>query len=645
MRRVLLGIFLCFAPLQAGADPEALRVALDAVTAGDRTRAMQLVQRIPNPVAQDIVRWTSLRAGGGDWRDYRDFMARNPDWPGLPFLRTQGERVIPSGADPAAVIAYFAGGPPTTGAGALALAQAHQARGDRAAAEAEAIRAWTSLTMTGPEAVALRAAFGGVLNQGRHHINRLDHLLWEGAEDRARAMLTLVPEGWQRLAEARLALRARQTGVTGLINRVPADLANDPGLAYERFLWRMRNGNWDTAGDLLLERSGSRESLGRPQVWADRRADLARGRMRDGDFQTCYRLAAAHHLDRAGTDASFAENEWLAGFCAYRLGRHDTAVAHFETFRGAVASPISLGRAGYWLGRAYQAAGNGAAAAEAYRLGARYQSSFYGQLAAERGGLPMDPAFLGRDSYGDWRQASFNRSTVFQAALLYLEAGQVAGADRFLTHLTESLGRDEAGQLGDVALELGNPYLAVRIAKRAAQAGHEVMRPYFPVVPALTGANLPAPAALILAIARRESEFNPSVVSPAGALGLMQVMPGTAREMARSLGLDYSEARVLNDPAYNARLGAAYLAQLMGRYGGNLVLVAAAYNAGPSRANDWIARFGDPRQAEDIVFWIESVPFTETRNYIMRVTESLAIYEAQLTGSLPTTGLAARLRR
>ena len=458
-------------------------------------------------------------------------------------------------------------------------------------------------------------------------------------------MFPLVPEGWQRLAEARLALRARAPGVDALIEAVPADLADDPGLAYERFLWRLRSGFWDTAGELMAERSATRDSLGRPLAWADRRADLARDVMREGDFETCYRYAAHHHIDPAREDYAYSENEWLAGYCAYRLGRFDTAVAHFEAFRDSVFTPISLGRAGYWLGRANEAAGNAEAAAAAYALGAQYQSSFYGQLAQERGGLDVDPAFLGAEAYGDWRQAGFTGSTVFHAALLYYEAGQDWPAERFLTHLTESLTREEAGMLGDFALDLGDPHIALRIAKRAARGGHEIMRPYYPVVPALVQADLPAPAAFILSIARRESEFDPGVVSPAGALGLMQVMPGTGRDTARALGLDYSQARMLDDPAYNARLGASFLAGLFDRYDGNPVLIAAAYNAGPARASDWIERFGDPRQAEDVIYWIEAIPFSETRNYIMRVTESLAIYEAQLTGELPALGLSERLVR
>lgn len=647
MRHLLLCLVLVLAPLPARADQqaEALGLALAALSRGDLDLAAQAAAPITDPVARDIVEWTRLRRGGADWADHIAFLDRNADWPGLDYLRSQGEPSIPENADPARVLAYFATTPPTTGAGALALARAHLATGDQAAAEAEAIRAWTTITMSGDEAAALRAAFGTVLNAGSHHIDRLDHLLWEGAAERARAMFPLVPQGWQALAEARLALRARQPGVDALIEAVPADLADDPGLAYERFLWRIGAGFWDTAGDLMAERSGSATALGRPLAWADRRADLARDVMREGAFETCYAYAANHHLDRAEDYVDFSELEWLAGYCAYRLGRNDVAITHFTAFRDAVFSPISMGRAGYWLGRAHEAAGNAAQAAEAYALGARYQSSFYGQLAQDRGGLPVDPAFLGTETYGDWRQAPFTGSEVFHAGLLLYEAGERTLAARFLTHLTESLPRDQAGMLGDFALDLGDAYLAVLIGKRAAQAGDEIMRPYYPVVPALAEADLPAPAPFILAIARRESEFNPAVVSPAGALGLMQVMPGTARDTARDLGLDYSQNRLLDDPAHNALIGSTFLAGLIERYDGNPVLVSAAYNAGPARAAEWIERFGDPRQAQDVVFWIEAIPFTETRNYIMRVTESLAIYEAQLTGRLPELGLAERLSR
>ncbi|AHM03636.1 Soluble lytic murein transglycosylase precursor [Roseibacterium elongatum DSM 19469] len=650
MRRLLstigTAIFAALAPPPASATPEALGLALDALAQGDLTLAAEATGAIDDPIALDVVEWTRLRRGGAAFDDYIAFLDRNADWPGLPYLRTRGESSIPVGAEPTQVIAYFEPQLPQTGGGALALARALSAQGDTDAAEAEAIRAWTTLTLSSGTAGDLRAAFGDVLNSGDLHIRRLDHLLWEGAEDRARAMYPLVPDAWRALADARLALRERRPGVDDLIEAVPADLSDHPGLAFERFLWRVRSGFWDTAGALMLEYSTSAEALGRPAAWADRRADLARDVAREGQFGLCYDYAANHFVARDDDYLAFADLEWIAGYCALRDGRPDIAVGHFEAFRDTVFSPISAGRAGYWLGRAHEARGDAEAAGLAYALGARNQSSFYGQLAAERGGLPVDPAFLADTDYGDWRAADFTNSTVFHAALLLYEAGQRNLAERFLTHLTESLTRDEAGMLGDFALDLGDPHLALKIAKRAAQSGFEIMRAYYPIAD-LEGVDLPAPQAFALSIARRESEFDPDVVSFAGAIGLMQVMPGTGADTARLLGLPFSEARLRTDPAYNVLLGSTYIAGLIDSYGGNPVLVSAGYNAGPGRANQWIERFGDPRGLDQdaIVDWIEAIPFTETRNYIMRVTESLPIYEAQLTGVLPTLGLSERLAR
>lgn len=644
MRRLCLIVFLSLCPVSAQAAGEALSAALEALDAGDLEAAAQAEAQLDDPVARDIVQWTRLRIGGEPFEDYIEFLARNPSWPGLPYLRAQGEPSIPVGGPPGPVLAYFAEHQPTRGPGALALARALEQTGRAEAARAEIIRAWTSMTLTSTTAGNLRDAYGDLLNSGDLHEQRLDHLLWEGQEDRARAMYPLVPQDWQALADARLALRGNDNGVDALIEAVPAALADDPGLAYERFMWRIRAGYWESAGELMAERSVSAETLGRPAAWADRRADLARDVMRERDFDTCYSYAANHHLDAEVDYIDFSELEWIAGYCALRQGGAERAITHFEAFRGAVFSPISVGRAGYWLGRAYEAVGNAEAAAEAYALGAQYQSSFYGQLAQERGGLPVDPTFTGREDFGDWRSAEFTTSSVFHAGLLLYEAGQDWPAERFLTHLTESLERVDAGRLGDIALALNEPHLALRIAKRAAQSGYEIMRAYYPIAD-LAGVQVPIPQALALAIARRESEFDPAVVSHAGAMGLMQVMPGTGRDTAAEFDIAYSADRLLSDPAYNVLLGSTYIAGVRERFDDNIVLVSAGYNAGPRRASDWIERFGDPRGlgAEAIIDWIEAIPFSETRNYIMRVSESLAIYEAQLTGELPQIGLSERL--
>ena len=408
------------------------------------------------------------------------------------------------------------------------------------------------------------------------------------------------------------------------------------------FNWRMNAGFWESAGELMAERSTSAASLGRPSYWANRRADLARDVMREGDHATCYDYASNHHIDPEVDYGDFAELEWIAGYCAFHLGRFDTAAVHFQDFRDVVFSPISVGRAGYWLGRAHEAAGNAQAAAESYALGAQYQSSFYGQLAQERGGLPVNPEFLGDRDYGDWSTASFTNNTAFHAALLLYEAGERDLAERFFTHVTETLSEEDAGRMGDLMLALGEPHFALTVAKRAAQSGHEIYRAYYPLAD-LEDVDLPIPRAFALSIARRESEFDPNVVSGAGAAGLMQVMPATGADSAAELGIGFTQSRLLTDPAYNVLLGSNYIAGLMRDYDRNPILVSVGYNAGPGRVRQWLERFGDPRDADDVIDWIEDVPFSETRNYIMRVIESLPIYEAQLTGELPTLGMSERL--
>ncbi|MHC0051908.1 lytic transglycosylase domain-containing protein [Actibacterium sp. D379-3] len=638
----LFPALICFVLLLPGlamarADAPMARV-MAAVRADDWDQARTLA-RPEGRVALDIVTWRYLRAGEGAFTDYRDFLTRNADWPGLDRIRAQGEGVLPEGGDPNAVLAYFDGAAPVTGIGGLRLTQAYAALGRKGDAQAQAVLTWRTLPLSAPAYAALLDGYGPLL--APHHVARLDAMLWQGAEESARLMLPLVPEGWRTLAVARMTLRASGPGVDTLIEAVPGDLTADAGLAYERFQWRVRKGRTEDAAALLDERSISAAVLGQPDRWAGWRRVLAHQAMRDGKTELAYRLAANHFLI-AGSD--YAELEWLAGFIALRqLKEPEVALAHFRRFEAAVETPISLGRAGYWQGRALEALGRADAAQAAYAMGARHQTSFYGQLAAEKAGLAMDPALIGAETYPDWSQASFAGSSVLQAALLFIKADERTLAQMFLTHLAETAGPVEQAQLAGLALSLDEPHIALRIAKEAAGRGNVLPRAYFPLTD-LSKTDHPVPDELVLSIARRESEFNPTAASGAGARGLMQLMPGTAQAVAAKLGVDYSGA-ALFEPAYNARLGAAYLAELIEEFGPNYVLVAAAYNAGPSRARAWIADRGDPRSAGvDVVDWIEMIPFRETRNYVMRVTESLAIYRARLSGKVAPWRLLTELK-
>ena len=380
-------------------------------------------------------------------------------------------------------------------------------------------------------------------------------------------------------------------------------------------------------------------------MWMERRPGLARSALRRGDVRAAYDLAA-QNFGTAGSGADYADAEWLAGYVALtRLDDPALAARHFARFAAAVGTPISLGRAGYWLGLALERAGDEAGAQAAYADGARHQTSFYGQLAAQRGGAPTDPRLAGEGAAPDWREAAFLASPTVQAGRLLALAGDDARASQFLRHAADAMDAEARAALAQMAIDLGLPHVGVRIAKDAAAKGMLLPRQYYPV-DAIAQADWPVPTELALAIARQESEFNPRAESAAGALGLMQLMPGTAADVAGALRLGYEPGRLTGDPMYNARLGTAYLAQMLETFDGSYVLAAAAYNAGPRRVDQWLAANGDPRRASvDPVEWIEAIPFEETRNYVMRVLESLHVYRARLQGSAPPIRLAADIER
>lgn len=643
---ILLALALALAPIspaQALTEEENgafLSAALSVADRGDWEKAKELAANIDDTVAIDILEWKRLRESNADWEDYLAFLTRNADWPGLKVLRARGEGAMPDHYDPKVVIDYFSVEPPQTGIGVIRLIEALEATGNTKVAEAEAIRAWREFSMTKAERTQLYKQFEDVLKE--HNLERLDMLLWRGLAEQAQALYSLVPRGYAKLGAARLALQKRRNGVNALINEVPEKLRSDPGLVFERFNWRARYGLYKEARELILEQSVSAEMLGQPARWADRRRTMARQEMRNGNDKVAYELAARHFLTEG---AEYADLEWLAGFIALRkLDDPVLAVKHFKRLKDAVATPISNGRAGYWLGRAYEALGDKQAAADAYRYGAENQTSYYGQLAAERVGVEPDSSLTGSEESPDWRLAAFLDSPVLRAALLFHYTGEWMHTEWFIKHLGESLDRTGLQQLADLSLELGRPSMALRLSKQAAEQGHVLPKTYFPLTELADFKTDLAPE-LAMSIARRESELDPSVSSPAGALGLMQVMPNTARKMSKDLGLKYSRRNLTEDWEYNARLGSAYLAKQLKDFKGSYVLAFVAYNAGPHRARTWIDRYGDPRNDDvDQVDWVEHIPFRETRNYVMRVMESVYVYRARINGKVPPLTISKDLK-
>lgn len=626
----LLALAVSLALPARAEDAGPLSRALAAAAMRDWTTAAAEAEA-SGPIARDLIQWQRLRAGQGSWPEYRDFAARNRDWPGMALFWKRGDAVLRAGLPPAEVIQWFGTRRPDTLNGAMALIAALQAS-DPPAAKAEIARFWTEQALTKAESDAFLAAHGAEV-AGLHDA-RLMRLLDLGEWQAAQVVLPMASAPAQALGKARLALQSGQAGVDALILALPDAQRDDAGLALDRFRWRVWAKMPELARDLMLERSTSAEALRDPAAWAGKRADYARLALRQGDWALAERLAAGHFLP-PGSDA-YSDLEWLAGYAALRGGAPDRALGHFRALERAVASPISLSRAHYWQGRALEAGGDQAGADAAYAGAAEYQSAWYGQLAAERLGLPMLPelAVAGRSeaSLPDWRGSALRDNPVWQAGTWLLAAGEPDQGARFFLHLAETAAPEDIGRMARMMLEMRLPWHALRLAKAAAAKGAVYPAAYFPLT-GLESSPLGLPPELVMAIARRESEFNHTVSSHAGALGLMQVMPDTARSMARKVGEPFDQARLTRDAAYNARLGAAYLAGLRERFGPSIALVAAGYNAGPGRSARWLGEFGDLRGEVDPVDWVEMIPFDETRNYVMRVAEALPIYRARIKGA------------
>ena len=614
--------------LGAVRPPHALASALAAGDAGRWDRAEALAAR-EGRVALKLIEWARLRTGAGTLDEVLAFLNAHPGWPGLERLRVQSLESL-EGASDMEVVRFYEGAAPQTGEGVLRQAAALGALGRDAAAQEAVIDAWRSFDLSSEEHAAFMAEYGAIL--APHHAARMDMALWRGLRD-ASLMLPLVEDDLRARAEIRMSAADGARGIEARIKALPDEVQRDPGIAHALFERYIDTDKPEEAMDLMLRQSRIEGGLGEAARWSGWRRNFARRMMFDGQYARAYDLAAHHQLDGGG---AFADLEWLSGYLALRF-MDDPALAldHFQRLRGAVVTPISLGRAHYWIGRAQEALGDPEAARFAYEQGAGEQTSFYGLLAAEKAGMPFDPVLAGDEAFTPWREAAFTRSDAFQAITLLAAAGQLTYAEWFVTALADTLGRDDLGSLGLALADIGQPHLEVMLGKAAASRGIVLPAPYYALHP-MRAMDLPVPMELALAIARRESEFDHRVASGAGALGLMQVLPGTASDVARDLGISHDPGRVLTDWRYNARLGATYLAQMSERFDGNIVMIAAAYNAGPARPPRWMSERGDPRGDGigmgdfDVIDWIEFIPFSETRNYVQRVAESLPIYRARL---------------
>ena len=625
-----------------GTETAATKAALSDIDHGKWDDAYAAADKAHFPLLTKLVTWLDLTRGGpsADFEHLKAFTAENPDWPSQTLLRKHAEDAMTDSTPPGEIVTWFQQSGPQGPNGAGHYIDALNATKQHAQAEATARQFLVDGTMTTDQVAEFAGRYQPMLRQVDFEL-RADRLLWAGKSADATALLSYVPPNTRAVIQTRIALETQSSSAQTMLAQLSSDQTNDLGLLYDRLRW-LRKENRDSEAIALLALAPP--TLPHADLWWAERAVLARHALDNGDSKGAYELARDH---RQASGSALADGEWLAGWIALRfLHNPKDALPHFTTMLNTVTTPISIARAAYWAGRAEEELGDKAGADRDYAKASAYNGTYYGMLALAKVNassklvLPPQPQIDGLDA------RSFSNRELVQVTQLLQEVGMSDRGDAFVRRITE-LARTPEDALLAMRLAKANNSLAaeVGVAKKLMQGGMPVLPDGYPVIAQL-GPKAPEPA-LIHAIIRQESVFDAGAVSPSGALGLMQLMPGTAKGVAAKMKIKrFNTNNLTSDPRTNVVLGSSYLADLVDKFNGSYVMAIAGYNAGPGRVNGWLGENGDPRpKLDDTIDWVEKISVSETRNYVQRVMENLEIYRARLAGGSAPNRIAQDLVR
>jgi soluble lytic murein transglycosylase len=625
----------------------------------DRVRSQVGVPQDSQIVAA-IAQWRALQQSDTlGFSSYASFITTNPGWPGEDRMRRLAETSInPNAYEPNQVVAFFTRFPARTSTGHARNAVALSALGRTDEARMEARAAWIGGGMTADDESRLLSLFAGSFTTADHD-QRADALLWQRNTGGAERMLAYVSPARRPAFQARIAMIRKAPDAAIKMAAADAYGQADAGYLADKAMWLRDSGNSIAARTLLANRPVVASRPSDAEEWYE--TLLTNARAAANDSQWSFAWAIASKVDDAyapgiqvrdrpiGERDDYTSLTWLAGTTAlYNLNRPADAIGMFQRYATAARSPQTISKGYYWAGRAALLTGDKAQADAYFNQASAYPDQFYGQLALERLGRPIPaPAMVERpiEISAAERTAFANRSVV-RAARALGTMGLWEDQSKFIRAIAASADSDKDHLMGaELAQTLGRPDLGVMVGRRAVADG---LSGYgtasFPriSVPAGHQANW----TMIHAIARQESQFDRAAVSHAGARGLMQLMPGTARETAGRIGLSYNPGSLTTDTGYNIQLGSTYFQQMLNYYGGSYPLAIAAYNAGPGNVNKWIAANGDPRMSgADVLRWIESIPIYETKNYVQRVLENAIVYDAMNPANARFRGSPAPLSR
>jgi peptidoglycan lytic transglycosylase len=614
-------------------DKDALENVIELVRKQKAGDATQVEATISDPVARKLAEWLILRSdnNGAAVERYRAFISANPSWPSQTFLRRRLEAALwDDHREDAAVWSWFESESPVSAKGRFALAKAMLARGDRANAERLVREAWRSDPMSEDTETSALDMFGALLTGGDHKA-RMDTMLY-GTEQEAAGLRAAkrLGSGYLALAKARIAANKKASNLGALLEAVPRELHGDTGYVFARIQLLRREEKFVEAAQLMLSAPKDSARLFNVDEWWIERRLLARKMIDVGENRTAYLIARDAALP--ARDIYKTEQEFTAGWIALRF-LNDPALAgqHFARIGVGSVNPTALARAGYWQGRAAEAAGRSQEARAAYLRAAEQSTSYYGQLARAKLGLPQ----IELNGVPGARGRGVERLEIVRAAQLLYELDEREFAIPMLADMGENGDPEALVGLGELTSRYSDARGMLLMGKAALNRGLPFDFYAYPTngIPSFRSIGPDIERSIVYAIARQESAFNPAVVSPAQAYGLMQVTPEAGRYVCKRAGVNFDLNRMKTDSVYNAALGAAELGGLLEDYRGSYILTFAAYNAGRGSVKKWLDRYGDPRDPKvDAVDWVELIPFSETRNYVQRIMENLQVYRARFGG-------------
>lgn len=617
--------------LLSPADHDLFVRAFEAAGRADWATARSLAAQGQNPAARKLLEWRYAlnKNSGASFAEIDAVLKDTANWPLRGTLQARAEQAMDPNMPPAQVIAWFAGKPPNSSIGHIRLGEALVASGDKTRGGAEIRRGWTEGSFDPPIEQTILDKDGAYLTPESDR-QRLDNLIWRSEITAAKRQLARVDGEARDIGNARIALYSSGWPQAQAMVEKLRD-SNDPGLLFDWSRALRLAGQDREAHALLLRIEPAPLVHEHPTRWWGEVNLQARDALAAADPRQALELV--QHAGFSPGD-QYTEQQFLAGFIALRFLKDPaTALAAFQKLEAGVSRPISKSRALYWQGRVYEAQGKTQEASGRYRLAAAYPETFYGQIALAR--IDATPSLhLSEAPLEAASTAELDADSLMPEVKVLAELGQTGSLRPFVDRVAEA--HPAPGHIKRLMILLKDwdyPEIALRLAKNLSYTGINLPDYTHPVIalPDYPGPGTGPEPAMVLGLIRQETEFDPYAVSGAGARGLMQMMPASARIAAKDAKLPYRPQALLSDTAYNIQLGMTEYHSHMDRFGGSNVLAAASYNAGPNNVKKWLAANGDPRTG-DPIDWIEQIPFGETRNYVQRVLENTEVYRARLAG-------------